>query len=164
MHRRTSFFVLFVLCFLPRLIWHSRRLFHCLCFRSQFGKSHIYIGDRLSMGRARYWTTQLNDAPRGSKRLFDRLVWERLDQQGWRSDGETVCSDLMVSSVVKRLRLCPGPPWPASVYPIWTLRGVSDCLISKGSVTLFLLLLFAHISWQLGRGVRVSCLQMEQFS
>lgn len=84
---------------------------------------YIYSGDRLFIGRARRWTKLLNEALRGLTRLSNSLVWNWLEQEGFRSDGKAVCSDLMVSSVVKRLWCSPGLLCPGSIYLVWTLQG-----------------------------------------
>lgn len=84
-------------------------------------------------------TTLLNEALRGLTRLSNSLVWNWLNRQGWRSDGKKVCSDLMVSSVVKSLGCSPGLLWSGCIYLFLDSTGDPDCLISKGSVTRFLL-------------------------
>lgn len=81
---------------------------------------YIYTADKLLTGCAHSWTKLLNEALRGPTRLSNSLVWNWLNWEGRRSDGKTVCSDLMVSSVVKRLWRSPGVLW---MYLVWTLQG-----------------------------------------
>jgi len=92
-------------------------------------------------------------------RLSNSLVWSWLNREEWRSDGKTICSDLMLSSVVKRLSCAPQMP-RSNLSGLDSTR-VPNCLISKRSVTQLSLQLFTHISQQLGWGVKLPFLLMQ---